>query len=134
VDFSTWCDSATKERVLGVLPQLDDSIWTEIIQSYTEGGCTSFSTFEITFQNKAGKTLVVSCTDASCYEGYGYYPYKTPFLIQCNGCTFPATSLPFMRFVGEITPTSMQDRSFSNFSLLMKAYRYVLWHREMFGI
>jgi hypothetical protein len=39
-----------------------------------------------------------------------------------------------MRFVGEITPTSMQNRSFSKFSLLMKAYRYVLWHREAFGI
>ena len=134
VDFSTWCDSATKERVLGVLPQLGDSIWTEIIQSYQDGGCTSFSTFEITFQNKAGKTLVVSCTDASCYEGYGYYPYKTPFQIQCDGRSFPATSLPFMHFVGEITPTSMQDRSFSKFSLLMKAYRYIICHREAFGI
>jgi hypothetical protein len=134
VDFSTWCDSATKERVLEVLPQLGDSIWTEIIQNYQNGGCTSFSTFEITFQNKAGKTLVVSCTDNSCYEGYGYFPYKTPFQIQCDGRSFPATSLPFMRFVGEITPISMQDRSFSKFSLLMKAYRYVLWHREAFGI
>ena len=132
VDFSTWCDSATKERVLEVLPQLGDSIWTEIIQSYPDGGCTSFSTFEITFQNKDGKTLVVSCTDNSCR--YGCYPYKTPFQIQCDGRSFPATSLPFMRFVGEITPISMQDRSFSKFSLLMKAYRYVLWHREAFGI
>ena len=134
VDFSTWCDSATKERVLEVLPQLGDSIWTEIIQNYQNGGCTSFSTFEITFQNKVGKTLVVSCTDDSCYEGYGYFPYKTPFQIQCDGRSFPATSLPFMRFVGEITPISMQDRSFSKFTLLMKAYRYVLWHREAFGI
>ena len=132
VDFSTWCDSATKERVLEVLPQLGDSNWTEIIQSYQEGSCTSSTTFEITFQNKAGKTLVVSCTDHSCR--YGYYPYKTPFQIQCDGHSFPATSLPFMRFVGEITPTSMQDCSFSKFSLLMKAYRYVLWHREAFGI
>lgn len=132
VDFSTWCDSATKERVLEVLPQLSDSIWTEIIQSYQDGSCTSYSTFEITFQNKAGKTLVVSRTDNSCF--YGYYPYKTPFQIQCDSRSFPATSLPFMRFVGEITPISMQDRSFSKFTLLMKAYRYVLWHREVFGI
>ena len=132
VDFSTWCDSATKERVLEVLPQLGDSIWTEIIQSYQDGSCTSYSTFEITFQNKAGKTLVVSRTDNSCF--YGYYPYKTPFQIQCDSRSFPATSLPFMRFVGEITPISMQDRSFSKFTLLMKAYRYVLWHREVFGI
>ena len=132
VDFSTWCDSATKERVLEVLPQLGDSIWTEIIQSYQDGSCTSYSTFEITFQNKAGKTLVVSRTDNSCF--YGYYPYKTPFQIQCDDRSFPATSLPFMRFVGEITPISMQDRSFSKFTLLMKAYRYVLWHREAFGI
>ena len=132
VDFSTWCDSATKERVLEVLPQLSDSIWTEIIQSYQDGSCTSASTFEVTFQNKAGKTLVVSHTDNSC--NYGYYPYKTPFQIQCDDRSFPATNLPFMRFVGEITPTSMQNRSFSKFSLLMKAYRYVLWHREAFGI
>jgi hypothetical protein len=132
VDFSTWCDSATKERVLEVLPQLSDSIWTEIIQSYQDGSCTSASTFEVTFQNKAGKTLVVSHTDNSC--NYGYYPYKTPFQIQCDDRSFPATNLPFMRFIGEITPTSMQDRSFSKFSLLMKAYRYVLWHREAFGI
>ena len=131
-DLTIWCDSATNERVLEVLPQLGDSIWTEIIQSYPDGGCTSFSTFEITFQNKDGKTLVVSCTDNSC--NYDYYPYKTPFQIQCDGRTFPATSLSFMRFVGEITPTSMQDRSFSKFTLLMKAYRYVLWHREEFGI
>lgn len=132
VDFSTWCDSATKERVLEVLPQLSDSIWTEIIQSYQDGSCTSASTFEVTFQNKAGMTLVVSHTDNSC--NYGYYPYKTPFQIQCDDRSFPATNLPFMRFVGEITPTSMQNRSFSKFSLLMKAYRYVLWHREAFGI
>jgi hypothetical protein len=132
VDFSILCDSATKERVLEVLPQLSDSIWTEIIQSYQDGRCTSFSTFEITLQNKAGKTLVISRTDNSC--NYGYYPYKTPFQIQCDGRSFPATSLPFMRFVGEITPISMQDRSFSKFTLLMKAYRYVLWHREAFGI
>lgn len=132
VDFSTWCDSATKERVLEVLPHLGDSIWTEIIQSYQDGSCTSSSTFEITFQNKAGMTLVVSHKDNSC--NYGYYPYKTPFQIQCDGRSFPATSLPFMRFVSEIIPTSMQDRSFSKFSLLMKAYRYVLWHREAFGI
>ena len=132
VDFSTRCDSATMERVLEVLPHLGDSIWTEIIQSYQNGGCTSASTFEITFQNKAGKTLVVSHTDNSCH--FGHYPYKTPFRIQCDGRSFPATSLPFMRFVGEITPTSMQDRSFSKFTLLMKAYRYVLWHREAFGI
>lgn len=132
VDFSTWCDSATKERVLEVLPHLGDSIWTEIIQSYQDGSCTSSSTFEITFQNKAGMTLVVSHKDNSC--NYGYYPYKTPFQIQCDDRSFPATNLPFMRFVGEITPTSMQNRSFSKFSLLMKAYRYVLWHREAFGI
>lgn len=37
-------------------------------------------------------------------------------------------------YVGEITPTSMQDHSFSKFNLLMKAYRYVLCHREAFGI
>ena len=132
VDFSIWCDSATKERVLGVIPQLGDSIWTEIIQSCQEEYCTSATTFEITLQNKAGKTLVVSRTDNSC--NYGYYPYKTPFLIQCDGLSFPATSLQFMRFVGEISPTSMQDRSFSNFSLLLKAYRYILWHREAFDI
>ncbi len=28
----------------------------------------------------------------------------------------------------------MQNRNLSKFSLLMKAYRYVLWHREAFGI
>ncbi len=33
-----------------------------------------------------------------------------------------------------ITPTSMQDDSFSKFSLLMKAYRYIISHREAFGI
>lgn len=132
VDFSTWCDSATKERVLEILPHLDDSIWTEIIQSYQDGTCTSSSTFEITFRNKAGKTLVVSHADNSCRNGY--YPYKTPFQVQCDRRSFPATSLPFMRFIGEITPTSMQDDSFSKFSLLMKAYRYVICHREAFGI
>jgi len=76
--------------------------------------------------------LVVSHTDNSCRNGY--YPYKTPFQVQCDGRSFPATSLPFMRFIGEITPTSMQDDSFSKFSLLMKAYRYIIWHREAFGI
>ncbi|MBR4637876.1 MAG: hypothetical protein IKO81_04430, partial [Bacteroidales bacterium] len=76
--------------------------------------------------------LVVSHTDNSCRNGY--YPYKTPFQVQCDGRSFPATSLPFMRFIGEITPTSMQDDSFSKFSLLMKAYRYIICHREAFGI
>ncbi|MBO4489475.1 MAG: hypothetical protein J5741_07485 [Bacteroidales bacterium] len=131
-DVSVSCDSATRERILVILPQLDDSIWTKIIKSYQEGGCTAFSTFKITFQNKAGKSLVVSCTDDAC--NYGFFPYMTPFQIQCDNLLFPATSLPFMRFVGEIKGPSMKDANFSNFSLLMKAYRYVLWHREAFGI
>ena len=132
VDFSIWCDSATKERALMVLPLLDDSVWTDIIQSYNSGRCTSSSTFEITFRNQASQSLVVSCIDDACT--YGYFPYMTPFQIQCGGYPFPGTNLSFMHFIGEIKSPTMLDYEFSNFSLLMKAYRYVILHREAFGI
>ena len=129
---SAYCDSITREHILKVLPQLGDSIWTDIIQSYQSGKCTTVGTLEITFQNAAGKTLVVSCTDDAC--SYGHFPYMTPFLIQCDGYSFPGTNIPFMRFIGEIRVPSMFGYNFSNFSLLMKAFRYVLWHREEFGV
>ncbi|MBR6063132.1 MAG: hypothetical protein IKP54_03080 [Bacteroidales bacterium] len=125
-------DSITVERILGVLPQLGDSVWTDIVKTYWDGGCTSYSTLEITFQNQKGKTLVISNTDNAC--GYGYFPYKTPFQVQCGGYTFPGTSLPFMQFVREIMPPAMVMLNFSHFSLLLKACRYVLWNREKFGI
>lgn len=130
--LSAYCDSITRERILEVLPQLGDSIWTDIIQSYQSGGCSTVGTLEITFQNAADKTLVVSCTDDAC--SYGHFPYMTPFQIQCGGYSFPGTSIPFMRFIGEIKAPSMFWHHFSNFSLLMKAFRHVLWHREEFGV
>lgn len=127
-----FCDSITKERILGVIPYLNDKTWTDIIQSYQPGCCTTVGTLEITFRNKAGRTLVVSCTDDACQ--YVFSPYMTPFQVQCDGRAFPSAFLPFMRFVGEIKLPTMKDYNFSNFSLLMKASRYVLWHREQFGI
>ena len=39
-----------------------------------------------------------------------------------------------MQSVSEIMPPSMVDRNFSHFNLLMKACRYVLMHREMYGV
>lgn len=128
--FNYFGDSVTVEHVLAILPQLNDSIWTDIIQSYWNGGCTSYSTIEITFQNKTGKSLVISNLDNAC--GYGYFPYKTPFQVQCGKKAFPCASIPFMQFISEIMPPSMAGHEFSHFSLLMKACRYVLWHREMF--
>ena len=132
-DFTVLCNSATKERVLGLLPHLDDNTWNAVIKSGWPGTCTSFGNFEVTMENEAGDKLVVSCVDASCR--HGYFPYLTPFRVQCGKYDFPSTSLSFMRFVGEIMPPNMMYRyEFSNFSLLMKAYRYVIWHREAFGI
>ncbi len=125
-------DSVTVERILGVLPQLNDSVWTDIIQTYWHGGCTSSSTLEITFQNEAGKSLFISNIDDDC--DYGYFPYRTPFQVQCEEKEFPCTNIPFMQFVSEIMPPSMADNKFSHFNLLMKAYCYILYHREMFGI
>ena len=132
-DFTVLCDSATKERVLDLLPHLDDNAWNAVIKSGWPGTCTSFGNFEITIENEAGDTLVVSCVDDACRDGY--FPYLTPFRVQCGKYDFPSTSLSFMRFVGEIMPPNMMYRyEFSNFSLLMKAYRYIIWHREAFGI
>ncbi len=125
-------DSVTVERVLGILPQLNDSVWTDIIHSYWSGRCTSSSTLEITFQNKAGKSLVIRNRNDAC--GYGFFPYRTPFQVQCGDKVFPCASVPFMQSVSEIMPPSMVDRNFSHFNLLMKACRYVLMHREMYGI
>lgn len=125
-------DSVTVERVLGILPQLNDSVWTDIIHSYWSGRCTSSSTLEITFQNKAGKSLVISNRNDAC--GYGFFPYRTPFQVQCGDKVFPCASVPFMQSVSENMPPSMVDRNFSHFNLLMKACRYVLMHREMYGI
>ena len=130
--FNYLDDSVTVEHVLGILPQLNDSAWTDIIQSYWNGGCTSSSTLEISFQNKAGKSLVISNLDNAC--GYGYFPYRTPFQVQCGDKVFPCANVPFMFFVSEIMPPVMVDNNFSHFNLLMKACRYVLRHREMFGI
>ena len=133
VDFTVRCDSATKERVLGLLPHLDDNTWNAVIKSGWPGTCTSFGNFEVTMENEAGDTLVVSCVDDACHDGY--FPYLTPFRVHYGKYDFPSTSLSFMRFVSEIMPANMMYRyEFSNFSLLMKAYRYVIWHREAFGI
>ena len=125
-------DSVTVERVLGVLSLLNDSVWTDIIQSHFDGRCTQSSTLEITFQNKANKTLVISNLDNAC--GYGFFPYKTPFQVRCGEKVFPCASIPFMQFVSEMMPPSMVGHNFSHFDLLMKACRYVLEHRERFGI
>ena len=125
-------DSVTVERILGILPQLNDSVWTDIIHSYWSGRCTSSSTLEITFQNKAGKSLVISNRNDAC--GYGFFPYRTPFQVQCGDKVFPCASVPFMQSVSENMPPSMVDRNFSHFNLLMKACRYVLMHRELYGI
>ena len=130
--FNYLGDSVTVERVLGILPQLNDSVWTDIIHSYWSGRCTSSSTLEITFQNKAGKSLVIRNRNDAC--GYGFFPYRTPFQVQCGDKVFPCASVPFMQSVSEIMPPSMVDRNFSHFNLLMKACRYVLMHREMYGI
>ena len=132
-DFTVLCDSTTKERVLGLLPRLDDNAWNAIIKSGWPGGCTTFGEFEVTMENEAGEALVVSCTADACHDGF--FPYMTPFRAQCGKYDFPSTDLSFMRFIGKIMPSNMMyRREFSNFSLLMKAYRYVIWHRESFGI
>lgn len=70
-------DSVTVERVLGILPQLNDSVWTDIIHSYWSGRCTSSSTLEITFQNKAGKSLVIRNRNDAC--GYGFFSIQDTF-------------------------------------------------------
>ena len=131
-NFDLFCDSVTNERIFGMLPHLDDSLWNDAIKSHWYGNCTSRSTLIITFRNRAGKSLIIHCTDDAC--GYGHFPYRTPFQVQCGRYIFPSASIPFMRFIGENLPPSMTWRNFSHFMALMKAYRYILWHRELFGI
>jgi len=76
----------------------------------------------------------IICKKNIFFNPYNFLHFLHPSNMPISKCVFLHLIINHHVMRQSIAIILMQNRNLSKFSLLMKAYRYVLWHREAFGI